>query len=263
MRTPIHPFVANQHPAAIAHRGGGREWPENSVSAFTNVTDLGYRYVETDVRATSDGQVMVFHDATLNRVTDRVGRISALPYSEVRKARISGRDRVMTLEELFTKFPDTFVNIDVKDDHTLEPLLRLINRMDVLNRICLGSFSAMRLRTVRSRLGSAAATSLTAPEVASLVAASQLGPFARIAELALPDVANCVQVPIRQTGIPIITPRFVSAAHRRGLAVHAWTIDDEPTMHRLLDMGVDGIMTDRPTLLRSVLRDRGQWESRP
>lgn len=223
------------------------------MSAFRNAASIGFEYFETDVRATSDGKVMIFHDANLNRVTDRVGRISALPYSEVRRAKVGGMDRVLRLEELLEEFDDKFLNIDVKDDHTVEPFLRVVKQKRVADRICVGSFSALRVRAIRSALGTTAASALTAPEVASLMAASRLGPFSRIAELALPRNAQCVQVPVSQSGVPIITKAFVDAAHRRGLVVHAWTIDDEPTMVRLLEMGVDGIVTDRPTLLRKVL----------
>ena len=257
-KSRFHPFIAAKGPIGLAHRGGGREAPENSLTAFRNAARIGFDYFETDVRATSDGKVMVFHDASLNRVTDRVGRISALPYSEVRRAKVGGTDRVMRLEELLEEFDDKFINIDVKDDHTVEPFLKLVKQKKVAERICVGSFSALRVRAIRASLGTSAASSLTPPEVASLMAASRMGPFSRLAEFALPSNAQCVQVPVSQNGVPIITKAFVAAAHKRGLVVHAWTIDDEPTMARLLEMGVDGIVTDRPTLFRSVL-ERGQW----
>lgn len=251
-KSVFHPFSATTGPIGLAHRGGGREAPENSLTAFRNAANIGFDYFETDVRATSDGKVMVFHDANLNRVTDRVGRISALPYSEVRRAKVGGVDRVMRLEELLEEFDDKFINIDVKDDHTVEPFIRLVKQKKVADRICVGSFSALRVRAIRSALGTTAASALTAPEVASLMAASRLGPFSRIAQLALPRNAQCVQVPISQSGVPIVTKSFLDLAHKRGLVVHVWTIDDEPTMVRLLEMGVDGIVTDRPTLLRNV-----------
>lgn len=257
-KTVPHPFTSVPGPIGLAHRGGGREAPENSLTAFRNAADIGFAYFETDVRATSDGKVMVFHDANLNRVTDRVGRISALPYSEVRRAKIGGSDKVMRLEELFEEFGDKYINIDVKDDHTVEPFIKLVKQKKVADRICVGSFSALRVRAIRSALGSTAASALTAPEVASLMAASRMGPFRRFAELALPKNAQCVQVPVSQSGVPIVTKSFVETAHKRGLVVHVWTIDDEPTMTKLLEMGVDGIVTDRPTLLQGVI-DRGVW----
>lgn len=257
-KTVPHPFSAVAGPIGLAHRGGGREAPENSLTAFRNAADIGFEYFETDVRATSDGKVMVFHDANLNRITDRVGRISALPYSEVRRAKIGGSDKVMRLEELLEEFGDKYINIDVKDDHTVEPFIKVVKQKKIADRICVGSFSALRVRAIRSALGSTAASALTAPEVASLMAASRMGPFRRFAELALPKNAQCVQVPVSQSGVPIVTKAFIETAHKRGLVVHVWTIDDEPTMTKLLEMGVDGIVTDRPTLLQGVL-DRGVW----
>lgn len=253
-----HPFVHSELPIAMAHRGGAREHSENSLTAFQRASEIGYTHFETDVRATADGVVMVFHDANLNRVTDRVGRISALPYEEVRKALIAGRDPIMRLEELLAAFPDAFFNIDVKDDHTLGPFTDLVERLDILDRICIGTFSPTRMRAVRRRWPEAA-TSLAPPEALSLLAAATLGPLAGLAGMGVPTGAVTAQVPAYARGIPLVTPSFVSAAHDRGLAVHVWTVDRDSQMHRLLDMKVDGIITDRPTTLRRVLLDRGQW----
>lgn len=255
MTASEHPYFGNTSPIGLAHRGGGREAPENSLTAFRNAARVGFHYFETDVRATSDGRVMVFHDASLNRVTDRVGRISALPFSEVRKARISGVDQIMRIEELLEEFPDKNINIDIKDDHTVQPFIRAAKRTKALDRICVASFSGSRLRAVRKGLGPSVASSLAPPEVASLIAASRLGPLARVANLGLPKSAGCVQVPIKQTGVPILTPAFIKAAHARNLQVHVWTIDSERKMRELLAMGVDGIVTDRPTLLSGILND--------
>ncbi len=254
-----HPFVDVDGPVAFAHRGGARESTENSLAAFKNAAALGYRYFETDVRATADGTVMVFHDASLNRVTDRVGRISALPYTEVKKARIGGKGRILKLEDLLAAFPDGRFNIDIKDDHTLAPFCDLIERLDVLHRICVASFSVIRLRSVRHRFGAAVATSLGPPEVAGLVAASRLGRFSWLANTTFPSDASCVQVPEKRSFVPIVTRAFIEAAHERNMAVHVWTVDEENVMNRLLDLGVDGLITDKPTLLRDVLTARGQW----
>jgi len=254
-----HPYLAGDHPIALAHRGGSREAPENSLAAFSHAVDLGFKYLELDVRATSDGRVMVFHDATLNRVTDGFGRISALPYSEVRKAKIAGKDRVLSLEELSERFPEANFNIDVKDDSTVEPFLRTVRALGIGTRMCVGSFSAQRIRHLRAELGPEVVTSLAPPEVGVLVAAARLGPLTRLANVALPSGLHCAQVPQSQNGIPIVTRGFIAAAHRFGFAVHVWTVDEQPEMDRLLDLGIDGIVTDRPTLLRAVMKARGYW----
>lgn len=253
-RRVLHPFVDVSGPIGLAHRGGGREAAENSLSAFRNAAELGFTHFETDIRATADGKVMVFHDANLNRVTDRVGRISALPYAEVKRAKIGGGDRIMRLDDLLDEFPDKFINIDVKDDHTIDSFVTLVRRRKVQERICIATFSATRLRRLRAALGDSVASSLAPPEVGSLMAYSRMGPFSRLATVALPKQAACVQVPVSRGGVSIVNKGFVAAAHRRNLKVHVWTINDEATMRRLLDLGVDGIVTDRPTILARVLR---------
>ncbi len=263
-RDSAHPFLAIPGPIGLAHRGGGREAPENSLTAFRNAHKLGFRYFETDVRATADGKVMVFHDATLSRVTGRVGRISALPYSEVRRAKIGGVDEIMRLEELFEEFPETNINIDVKDDRTVEPFLAMMRGSAYADRVCVASFSNSRLRSIRRELGGSIVTALSPNEVAALAASSRMGPIARrLSGLVLSDSAKCVQVPVKQSGVPIVTKRFVDTAHRKGLVVHVWTINDEDEMRRLLDLGVDGIVTDRPTVFNRLLAKRNEARALP
>ena len=168
------------------------------------------------------------------------------------EARIAGREPIPTLDALLEEFPDARVNIDPKGDPVVEPLAGVLRRHDALDRVCLGSFSGRRLRRLRRLLGEGLCTSA--------------GPLAtaafRLASLGLPAPRghhDCLQVPVRQSGLPLVDQRFLDLAHRRGLKVHVWTIDDPAEMHRLLDLGVDGLMTDRPTVLRDVLRDRGAW----
>lgn len=217
---------------------------------------MGISHIETDLRATRDGSVMVFHDADLNRVTDGVGRISELPYSEVSKARIAGSDQILTLQELLEEFPDTAFNLDVKDDKTVAPFVAAMKQTQAFDRVCVGSFSAKRLRAVRRELGQKIATSLAPTEITVLVSASRAGRFRSNLSDRISSSAIAAQVPIRAARVPIITRAFIDTAHRAGLAVHVWTIDDPVEMTRLLDLGVDGIMTDRPTTLLSSLTGR-------
>jgi len=251
-RARPHPYLDHPGPLAFAHRGGAEEYPENSLAAFAHAVALGYRYLETDVHLTADGVVLAFHDDSLDRVTDRSGPIAACTAAEVAEARIGGMEPIPTLDELLETFPDTRINIDPKDDRVVEPLVRTIERHRALERVCLGSFSGRRLTRCRRLLGPDLCTS-----------AGPMGTVrCRLASLGLataPTDVDCLQVPVRQSGIPIVDRRFVDHAHRRGLQVHVWTIDDPDQMHRLLDLGVDGIMTDRPSVLRAVLVDRGAW----
>lgn len=255
-----HPYFADATPVGLAHRGGstyasnmGRE---NTVYAFRQAVDMGYRYLETDVHATSDGELIAFHDEVLDRVTDATGTIAELPWSEVSRARIHGIDAVPTMDELFETFPDVRFNIDLKAPGAVEPLIAAIRRHDALDRVCVGSFDDARLAAIRKALGPGLATSAGPREVA----AARLLPRALTRLLRSPAVA--LQIPVSQrigpVSIPLATRRLVDAAHSLGKHVHVWTIDEADEMHRLLDLGVDGIVTDRIDTLRDVLAERGR-----
>jgi len=252
-----HPYLAGPSPLAMAHRGGAREAPENSLRAFRNAVRLGYTHIETDIRATIDGVPVVFHDESLQRVTERVGRIRDLPFAEVKKAHIGNAERVHSLQEVLDHFPGVHFNIDIKEDNAVAPVIDLLGRADHLDRVCVASFSRPRLQAVRMAFGEAVCTSLAPPEVAALVGRSRLGRFSSVAaRWVLPRGPLCVQVPTRASRVAIVTPSLLAESHRRGWPVHVWTIDDPQTMHDLLDLGVDGIMTDRPSVLRAVLHSR-------
>lgn len=250
-------FLDAPRPLAFAHRGGATGNSvglENTMTAFGRAVEAGYRYVETDVHATADGALVAFHDRTLDRVSDRSGRIAALPLHEVRAARIGGTEQVPLFDDLLDTWPDLRINIDVKADSAVVPLAESLRRHDALHRVCIGSFSDARLARFRAAAGPAVATSLGPRDVARLRVASLTGARPRFA----PGVC-AAQVPIRHRGLRVVDARFVTAAHRLGLQVHVWTVDDPDTMVRLLDLEVDGIMTDRIDVLRDVLTARGHW----
>lgn len=246
------PFLDHPGPIPFAHRGGAIDAPENSLEAFGAAVDLGYRYLETDVHVTADGRLVAFHDPDLDRVTDRVGAIAELTWAEVAAARIAGTGTIPLFEDLLATFPDIRINVDPKDDRSVDPLIEVLRRHDAVDRVCVGAFSDRRIARVSDALGAEICTGLGPRAVARLRAASagvRVGPIA----------GDCAQVPVRYGRVTIVTERFVREAHRRGIAVHVWTIDDAEEMHRLLDLGVDGIMTDRPAVLRSVLHERDAW----
>nr|WP_205751731.1 glycerophosphodiester phosphodiesterase [Cryptosporangium phraense] len=248
------PFLDAPRPLAFAHRGGAADGLENTMTAFAQAVAAGYRYLETDVHATADGQLVAFHDRTLDRVTDRSGAIAALPLAEVRAARVRGTEKVPLFDELLDAWPDVRLNIDVKADAAVEPLIATITTHQAEDRVCVGSFSDARLNRVRAAFGGSVATSLGPRDVARLKLAS----LTRSRPTFAPGVC-AAQVPIRHSGLRLVDARFVDKAHQAGLQVHVWTIDDPATMHRLLDLGVDGIMTDRIDVLRDVLTARGSW----
>jgi glycerophosphoryl diester phosphodiesterase len=224
------------------------------MAAFADAVALGYRYVETDVHATSDGRLVAFHDRTLDRVTDAVGAIAELPWDRVAAARVAGEHPVPLLEHVLEEFADLRVNIDVKADSAVGPLASTIQRTGSIDRVCVGSFSDRRLARVRAALGSRLCTSMGPRAVFRLRSRAWLRQ-----RNASPTGAACVQVPPRAAGLAVVDMRFVAAAHASGLPVHVWTIDAAAEMSQLLDLGVDGIMTDAPAILRDVLIARGQW----
>ncbi len=243
-----HPFLTGAHPLALAHRGGAAEAPENSPTAFQHAVDLGLRWIETDVRATIDGHAVVFHDTSLDRTTDATGRLSALPLAQVRASLMADGQAPIALAEALQRWPHVRFNVDVKSDDTIGPFLRAVADADAWDRVCAAAFSTARLARLRSLAGPRLATSMGPSEVARLV----LGVPSR-------SPACAAQVPHRVRGVPVVTPRFVERAHRRGIQVHVWTVDDPAEMDALLDLGVDGLITDRPSVLREVLMRRGSW----
>ncbi|MFD7704594.1 glycerophosphodiester phosphodiesterase [Streptomyces caelestis] len=248
-----HPYLDHPGPIAFAHRGGAADGLENTVRQFRRAVEAGYRYIETDVHATRDGRLVAFHDATLDRVTDGAGRIADLPWRDVAHARVAGGEPVPLFEELLETFPGVRWNVDVKAEPALLPFLDLIGRTGSWGRVCLGSFSEARAVRAQRLAGPRLATSYGTRGVLNL----------RLRSWGLPAAvrrsAVAAQVPERHSGVRVVDRRFVRAAHAHGLQVHVWTVNEAERMHRLLDLGVDGIMTDHIDTLRKVMEDRGVW----
>lgn len=257
-----HPYLAASRPRAFAHRGwhvGDLAGLENTLAAFSRAREEGYAYVETDVHATRDGVLVVHHDATLRRVAGHPGVLGAMDWTELAPVRVRGREKLPRLEEALEALPDMRFNVDLKSPGTVRPMLELLERDDVAERVAVASTDEGRLRAVRRRFGDRVVTGVSARSALSLRARSVLpGPLAR----RVPVGGDLAQLPVRFGGLPVVDAATVHAAHGVGLEVHVWTIDRASDMHRLLDLGVDGLMTDRPDLLRDVLAMRGTWEGR-
>ncbi len=254
-----HAFLAGPFPRAFVHRGwhaGALSGMENSLPAFRHAVREGFHYLETDVHATSDGVVVVHHDPILDRTTDSTGVIAELPWETVRRAKIGGREPVSRLEDLLEELPDALLNIDVKVERAIEPLVNTLRRTNAFRRVCVASFSEARLIKVRKRAGEGLLTSMGIGAIARLWAAGRLpGAFRRA------RYQRIAQVPVRQGRITVVDRKLITAAQQRGIEVHVWTVDDPAQMHELLDLGVDGLMTDRPDVLKNVLRERAVWGS--
>jgi glycerophosphoryl diester phosphodiesterase len=255
----LHPYLDRpavpDRPALIpfAHRGGAADGLENTAAAFRRAAGLGYRYFETDVHATADGRLVAFHDPTLDRVTDAAGRIADLRWEEVRRARVAGSEPLPLFEELLEEFPEARWNVDIKAAPAQVPLIDLIRRTNSWDRVCVGSFSEARVAGAARLGGSRLATSYGVGGVLGLRLRSY-GIPARVRPGAV-----CVQVPETQNGVRVVDKRFVRTAHALGLQVHVWTVNDPDRMEALLELEVDGIMTDQLETLRTVLTARGAW----
>jgi glycerophosphoryl diester phosphodiesterase len=290
-------FLDHPKPAAFAHRGGAAHAPENSWQAFEHAIGLGYWYLETDLQATADGVLVAFHDRTLDRVTGRPGRISRLPHREVASALIDGTEPIPLLEDLLGAWPDVRFNIDLKDAPAVEPLAGVLRRTGAWDRVCVTSFSASRLRAARrvfdrqvcmaaSPIGNAVvrfggprgARDQSRPGRVRVGRVPSRGPgnagpagqaagaprvAARGAQVPLAERLARTGVRCAQVPATVATPSFVARAHALGLHVHVWTINSRELMGRLLNAGVDGIMTDETVALRDVLIERGEWHPRP
>lgn len=243
-----HPFLEWDGILAFAHRGGLSEAPENTLEAFQHAVDLGYTFLETDVHLTSDGVLVAFHDVDLERTCGISAKIEDLTWEQLREVRVGGSHSIPRFADLLDAFPDARFNVDCKSDDALQPLISFLSERDCLSQICVGSFSDRRLRAVRKAFGLQICTSLGPVETTCLTTGAPT-----------PEAAFAAQVPPRAGKLPLVTERFVARAHRRGLQVHVWTIDDPEEMDRLLDLGVDGIMTDRPEVLKDVLQRRSLW----
>jgi glycerophosphoryl diester phosphodiesterase len=247
---------------AFAHRGGAYhpdiEGLENTIQAFAHAVELGYDYLETDVHVTKDGVLLAFHDTVLDRVTDSTGSIAESTYADVQRALIQGSDRVPTLAELFDAFPHARFNIDLKAPGAVAALARFLDDRNAWDKVCVGSFSGRRLRRFRRLTGGRVVTAATPGEVAAYLVLP-----ARVARLLTRGRPRVLQVPHKQGRLTIVTPGLVRRAHRAGVHVHVWTVDDPAEMKVLLDRGVDGLMTDRTDILRAVLTESGRWRTRP
>ncbi|MEO9246961.1 glycerophosphodiester phosphodiesterase family protein [Citricoccus nitrophenolicus] len=275
-------------PLAFAHRGADTA-RENTLPAFRRAVERGYGYLELDVRTTADGVLMVFHDEALDRITTGSGRLSDHTWEDLSRLRVidpaavraraaagSGREaardpgtagtdllegeHLLRFEDLLTEWPDVRLNVDLKDDAAADAIAPIIHRHDAWDRVLVASFHDSRRRRFTRAAGRRIAMSGGWLAIAALVVAAPLG-LARFVGRRLAHV-NCVQVPVKQGPIPVVTKTFVSRCQAAGLQVHVWVVDDPAEMERLLALGVDGLMTDDAEALASVMEARGHWPQR-
>jgi glycerophosphoryl diester phosphodiesterase len=241
-------------PLAIAHRGGAGLAQENSLAAFALASALGLRYLETDIRVTRDGHLVCFHDETLERVTSATGPVRSKSLRELRALRINGIEPIPTLDEALDAFPDQCFSVDLKDEVAIEPLVKSLRRKGVAERVCIAGAWDGWLGHVRREV----------PEVTTALGWRSLTALLSCARTGLRPpkalaTAAFAHVPIKLGRVPIYVERLVAMSHDIGVRVVVWTVDEPVVIRRLLDAGVDAIITDRPDVLREVLVSRDQW----
>jgi glycerophosphoryl diester phosphodiesterase len=261
-----HPYLDGPYPRAYAHRG----WHiddlagcENTLAAFRRAVLEGFGYLEMDVHASADGVAVVHHDAMLERTTDGVGPIAAQPAAVLRRTRVRGREPIPLLEEVLAELPSTRITIELKSDAAVDAVLDVLERTGSWHRVNLGSYKDRRLARARARGGARVCTSMAQAAAFGLRSRAWLdalpGPLSRLP--APPSPGNFAQLPRRFGALTVVDAWLVRAAHASGREVHVWTVDDPAEMTALLDIGVDGLLSDRPDLLREVLDARGAWQA--
>lgn len=250
-------FLNGPLPIPFAHRGGTARGHQNSMNAFQYCVDLGYRYLETDVHLSADGVVVASHDGTLERAAGAPGRIRDLTWEQLRAINIDGVAVIPRLDDILDAWPHVYLNIDAKAPGVVEPLAEIVVRRGVANRVCLTSFFDARIARLRALVGGLAVTGIGRRGVALLRAASYAGRPGALLQVP----GQCVQVPLTVRGRRLVDERFVDLVHSLGKQLHVWTIDDPDEMSRVITMNVDGIMTNRPRILKQVLTAHDLWPS--
>ena len=261
---PGAPGTVDLHhsPLAFVHRGGDPA-RENTMAAFEDAVAMGYRYLEIDVRTSSDGVLVVFHDEALGRITDGTGPLSEKTWQELAALRLrSSGESLLRFDELLTRWDDVHLNVDLKDGASVEEFARLVEAHGAHDRVLAASFNDARRHRVRRALSRRVATSGGWAVTALIVLLGPLGLMQRLGRRC--TEIDCVQVPISQGRIRVVTPGFVRRCHRAGLQVHVWVVDEPAEMRRLLDMGVDGLMTDDAAALAQFMseHDGAVWPQR-
>ena len=265
-RVPEHRYFQDDagRPLVIAHRGGAGLWPENTLYAFERAAASGVDVIETDVRASSDGELVIFHDESVGRTTDGSGPVGSMTLAELKRLDAAHRFStdggrtfplrakgvtIPTLREVFAAFPRMRFNVEPKQSapSLAAPLCRLIREYGMTGRVLVASFNGTTIEEFRR----------VCPEVATSASTGEAANFLALHGAGLADsygpVMQALQVPERAGGLRVLTRGFVEAAHGRGLRVHAWTVNDEGEMRRLIELGLDGVMTDYPDRLLRVL----------
>ena len=244
-------FLDNYNFIPFAHRGGSYDFCENTLDAFNNSINLGYRHIETDVRHTKDNKLIIFHDPDLKRILGLDAKIENLNYEEIKNIKIFETHTIPLLDEALSSWPDINFNIEPKSLESAYLLKDKLKSMKNIDRICIGSFSNTKIDILRNEFKDNLCSSMTKSETILFF----LNRFFSIYDNSIP----CLQIPMTYMGFRIVTSDLVEHVHSLGKKIHVWTINDENQMIDLININVDGIMTDKPTTLKKVLQKKSLW----
>ena len=236
----MHSFLKSKFQGFV-HRGDTSSYIENTLEAFKSAETLGYKYIETDLRETKDGKIITFHDANIKRITGSNITINRSSLSDIRMRRLPKNETIPTIDEVLEELPDSYFNMDLKVSNMEEKVLKKIKSHNALDRICLGSFNSKTIKKIN----------ILEPKIITSMGLAQV---VKYKFFNIKSNSKLIQIPISWNGIKVITKRFIEKLHNDNLKVHVWTINKEKEMQRLIDMGVDGIMTDNAIGLMNAMK---------
>ena len=237
---------------AFAHRGGTEFAPENTYEAFSSAVGIGYKYLETDVHPNADNKLMAFHDSSVDRVTNYKGKICNFTSSELKKIKVKEKFQIPFLEDLIESFSKSFFSIDMKSDQSVKPLIKLIKSMNAVDRVCFASFSQDRIDYVRDEFDNKCITSMGPREIIK----TKISSIINFKQKIIPKISS---LPISRYRIKLLNKRHINFLKSLNIKVIAWTINDVEAINKLIDLGVDGIMTDNISVLKKILIKKNIW----
>ena len=245
-------YINTTNIVPIAHRGASLLASENSFDSFRKALELGYRVIETDIHGSKDGTAYIFHDSTLERLTGENLKISDLKDVDIDSLRVNTSSIIPRLSNVFEEFPKGLFNLDAKTWESTMPIVNTIKKMACRSRVCIGSFNNKRIDAIIRELGAETCHSMGTSNVIKFYFGAQLG-------IRQNFTAQCIQLPIKQFGISLITEKVLRYARKLGIKTHFWTINSPATMQRLIELKVDGIMTDDCVLLKKIMEKQNKW----
>ena len=228
----------------LSHRGNSKKFIENSFEAFNSVIQMGYQFIETDLRMTLDKEVIAFHDPDLKRLFNLDLQVKDLTFNEINNLFREKNCRLLTLEEAFKEFPSINFNLDLKVKEVINESIDIVSDLNAFDKVCFASFRDSHTEKVLQHNQNA--------NVSMGMKGVALFKFFKFHNKKI----KIIQIPLKWNGIKVLTRNLIERAHKSNLLVHVWTINDRKTINNLIDLGVNGIVTDEPELLIEIMKER-------